>query len=501
MEKPKSINRVYSNKMSVVRVRVLAAHACAYLVSALFMACGGGKSDGGIIVGSQGRKVAGNYVNNYISISGEASRPVDLSNAVIQALSPNGSGGYTVYSGEGKSDGSFYIPSVPNGEYLLYVKTAPESVASMVWTSESEVHLGGQALGRADWKASTQSTTPFQVNWPSSSGISALRHEVVVPSLGRVLSTSTRTSSLWTYGPGAALIDAARDAVLVTRLEGQSQPNGDIAYRIGGTYAAPPFSQVDGAKTTLNPQFSAPVGPMDQIAVNVDRDAFSAMIRQSSPTATLSNPEVRLHAHPAPLAAGYLSNSPRVFTVTASSGTGRWLGGPYSFQNPFPSNWPLVAQVSNTAWHSIVIPGTGREHMSVGVSYTQISAREGQSVISSTPMLSAVRNLRVNDRSLAQYQVGVGTTPTLTWDAPSLGNADSYSIGIYRLEEDYDSVVAYLTLSKTKITLPRDLLNSGKWYYFIIWSEKCSNFDARYPYRGLGLPRYIAPLVSELIQP
>jgi hypothetical protein len=46
--------------------------------------------------------------------------PVDLSSTPIAALVPSGSS-YTVISGSGTSSGTFTIPSVPSGFYLLQV--------------------------------------------------------------------------------------------------------------------------------------------------------------------------------------------------------------------------------------------------------------------------------------------------------------------------------------------------------------------------------------------
>jgi len=51
----------------------------------------------------------------------------------------------------------------------------------------------------------------------------------------------------------------------------------------------------------------------------------------------------------------------------------------------------------------------------------------GESV---TPAISPVRNVEINGQSTDVERAGVGTTPTISWDAPSLGVASTYTVTI-----------------------------------------------------------------------
>src|ERR1700680_3327183 len=79
--------------------------------------------------------------------------PVDLSATTIAALVPNGSGGYNVLAGTGTISGTFTIPSVPSGFYLLQIGS------SYVWTSHTVVDADSIADYRSDIVKADPNTT------------------------------------------------------------------------------------------------------------------------------------------------------------------------------------------------------------------------------------------------------------------------------------------------------------------------------------------------------
>ena len=84
--------------------------------------------------------------------------PIDLSTTTIAALVPNGSGGCNVLAGTGTSSGTFSIPNVPTGLYLLQIGT------DYVWTSNTVLDADYFADYRSDIvRANSSTTTTFDL--------------------------------------------------------------------------------------------------------------------------------------------------------------------------------------------------------------------------------------------------------------------------------------------------------------------------------------------------
>ncbi len=83
------------------------------------------------------------------------------------------------------------------------------------------------------------------------------------------------------------------------------------------------------------------------------------------------------------------------------------------------------------------------------------------------PMISPVRNVRVNGDSAAVARTGVGRSPTVSWDAPSLGTASSYAVTIQPIVRDGAGfrIVAASTFrtTGTSIKLPAFATGAGSY--------------------------------------
>lgn len=111
-------------------------------------------ASGFVVLTSAPRTVVGTDITTYIGADGTQTKvPVDLSSQSIQALVSDGRGGYTVFSGAGASDGTFSIPNVPVGSYLLRYGN------SYLATTASNIDLGHTQYGRANVQYPSQPTT------------------------------------------------------------------------------------------------------------------------------------------------------------------------------------------------------------------------------------------------------------------------------------------------------------------------------------------------------
>jgi hypothetical protein len=135
--------------------------------------------------------VTGTRITDYFWSGGTTSVPgLDVATARVSALSPRSGGGYDVFGGTLAADGSFVIPGVPAGRYLLEV-----------------VYPGGRDVFEPG------SRTGVDVGWDVS---------------GRPAARATRPTPLVLQASGLATWDAVWDAVAL------DAPDSGFTQRLGG---------------------------------------------------------------------------------------------------------------------------------------------------------------------------------------------------------------------------------------------------------------------------
>ncbi len=144
-----------------------------------------------------------------------------------------------------------------------------------------------------------------------------------------------------------------------------------------------------------------------------------------------------------------------------------------SYGNPYPIDWTPFAYLSMAYNLPLVVdPGAGGTR-NVGLGYvTEVSMQNLPSAY--TPSPGPVRNILVNGQSTNADLTGVGTTPTISWTAPSQGTVTAYQVELWSLVYDATTTPpltvarpmrALLKPTTTSFTVPSGILNSShKWY-------------------------------------
>ena len=96
--------------------------------------------------------VNGTAVDHAVTGNGVVDYGEDLSSATVEALIPNGKGGYNTQKGSGDSSGNFSIANVPAGSFLLHIvrNVAGTSSNDYVLASASDIDAGTLITGRPD---------------------------------------------------------------------------------------------------------------------------------------------------------------------------------------------------------------------------------------------------------------------------------------------------------------------------------------------------------------
>jgi hypothetical protein len=143
--------------------------------------------------------------------------------------------------------------------------------------------------------------------------------------------------------------------------------------------------------------------------------------------------------------------------------------GTVQYSDPFPSAWRRTFLVCQTASVAVPVPGTSQTQ-SITLTNTQTTSLPTATV---KPLLSAVQNPKINGVDLFTASTVNSTAVTLSWDPPAIGTPFGYSVAIMSPTTLPGGTVNYLsttTLStaKTSITMPSNLLASGRTYLFAI---------------------------------
>jgi hypothetical protein len=171
--------------------------------------------------------------------------------------------------------------------------------------------------------------------------------------------------------------------------------------------------------------------------------------------------------------------------------------GSVQYSDPFPSAWRRTFRVCQTASVAVPVPGTSQTQ-SINLTNTQTTSLPTGAV---KPLLSAVRNPKINGADLFTANTISSTAVTLSWDPPETGTPFGYDVAIVSPTTLPDGTVNYfsstmLSTAKTSMTIPPNLLTSGRTYLFVITSlaDGRANIETS-PHRS-SLPTASADMIS-----
>jgi hypothetical protein len=125
------------------------------------------------------------------------------------------------------------------------------------------------------------------------------------------------------------------------------------------------------------------------------------------------------------------------------------------------------------------------------------------------PGLGAVgADLDPRDRPLQDAFVartGIGTTPTVAWDAPTVGTPGQYVVVIRRVFDNggfaASQYVATIRTAAMSVVVPPGLLETGESYTFLIAASVETGVDLTAHPGQLGLPSGYASIVTTPAMP
>lgn len=442
--------------------------------------------------------IRGQMIANHLHAAGVSGVPVDLTNYDIYAYVPAEDGTLTELEGTGTPEGTFEIPGVAGGKYWLSVLNYNVSEAEVVTcgggqvlTDRSDIDLSCFVQGRSDVEYASEGTQRhFQIQginpWQENDYI-----EFSVP--------NAREWDGW-YGlvPDSISYDGLRSAYHLASGDAGILGQWTSAVSTGGrpyglltkVLNIADVTDTDADTTTIS-------GAMQNVAGTHAFDAtiagteFKKLNAAINPNTITNGSELYIETHPFGLSHGYVDYGPGLFGFSA------WgedesnppvdddvYLGQFTYGNPFPSTWPLIAEYWHDTLTSYNVSGSS---MQIGTSYYQFTDALPTLAAPVKPILGPATEISVDETSF--FDGGeVSATPTITWKAPALGTAQGYDLFLLQVSDGIYEDFAFRT-TDTSVTVPAGVLQPGVNYMFAIRALNETGQDLAATPFMMGFPR------------
>jgi hypothetical protein len=444
------------------------------------------------------RTVSGTEIGHYTN----GTLPVDLSTATVAAFSPKG-GGYTRVACIGTSSGTFTIPIVTTGSYLLQIG------GTYLWTSNTVVDADSTLAFRFDVVQADQNTTvTFDLtnlsSWQDTDffEIGCTNNNTIDNFVGTV-GAKTFTGTFEYFG--GLSVASEGDQYYVIQLI--TQTVGGLPFIAAGRYLAPPkFTQAQGSDTPINGKLKT-IAQNHAFEANINGADLTAQALASNPNATLDATVIAVDAFPGSLATGESTSTPDLVGYDFGNSpliTTNGDLGPVQYGNPFSSKWHIFDAYIWQAYTSYTAPGATNStpiFTTAGGHSTTLPT----STSPITPVIDVVNTPTINHKNFFVDRTGVGITPTLRWSPPSLGTATYYNVQIFQLANNggntTKTLIADLYTSRTSLLVPKGVLTAGQAYVFRIRSWYVPGIKFTKTPFAIGPTFALADVVSGMMQP
>jgi hypothetical protein len=414
----------------------------------------------------------------------------DTSITTVLAFVPDGKGSYTTIQGTANA-GAFSIPGVPPGSFMLEVGDGKRN-NQLLWTSVSDVDMSVALQGRVD--ASYPAVPPtLNVHFSVPQAGSPETCNLVVPNLGPdtyltkfdVLTCNSQWRQFedWSFG----LADPAKgdQTYVYADLPVADLLNHTWTGHSLADFAGPFDLQIaDGANVDFSGSMTAQA-PNASVRANLAVAQLVSLSSAISPNFTVAgSPDFLIGVQPF-TSDYYLSPSPapvnwgigtRIFQIAPlflypySTGynTDADLGD-VSYANPFPAAWPAYASLRLLGQVPYLADGaTYPTQMWGGIVTVTLNMPTAGSPIG--PLVGPPTAVKIDGNDFFQSQPNASTQPVVSWNPPSVGTPDGYSLSIIQLKKTGTitkaGTVFTIYTTQDSITIPPELLEPGSAYAF-----------------------------------
>ena len=438
------------------------------------------------------RTVTGVGQVTWISATTRTSVANDYSNLVIEALVDDGQGHVTAYPGAGSAQGTFTIPNVPVGKYMLHTGTSyvvtdsnapdlgtldggrPPSL-QLAYTGKSVLNMS--LSGLAPWTtndflefASSQANDwDFYTEGYASSTVGSTSVEVPFE-----VSASNGALGKW------VIRGSQGDQAFIAQEQQITNAQGTVYQAMTRVGVLPSFDSppVGAVSVAVSMQ---PIAGNHSISVDLRGTQWKGALQDGNPQLIFdTQPTFAVVAQAGQAEDGFYGSNADMVTYTASATSTDLVTGPMSYASvtDLPgANWGYFAILQVSGRVKNLLPGTVRaggsnDGLGSGAQWVTTLGTAASSPI--VMPLSVPRTPTVAGQPLYAGGTGIGTTPILTWAAPALGTAAFYKVTIFKFTTNPTGLttsstnVSTILTTETSLALPAGLLLANTHYAFLI---------------------------------
>lgn len=447
--------------------------------------------------------------------AGTATRfPIGLHDTLVHAQFTDGDG-WDVREGISRADGTFSITDAPDGDYWLDLYDVATAQRNLLWTNADVLAIDQLGAGRGDAVTASPGTT---LTFGPIDGLDTVQDidslELSSGNLGfgfnmyGALTADTTTLEYTRPWAGLPLVSAAKgDSVILTQARDAVDPVSGLTYTSVLKSATLSFEQSDGHDTAVTGSFTTP--PQLDYDLRWNRSEFDTISKDISPNVGANEGQLFLfRAMPGGAQFGTSVLAPLVFGFDTFQAPGTTdLDLPFTITNPFPASW-LFNQVSMSYPVTLNVPGISGGTVDFQVSLVTITNEIASAQHPLRPLVSPPRAPTINGMDLFTDHDGVGVTPTIAWQKPSVGQPTAYVINIEHWELDTVSlgispVVSLIVPGDvTSIRVPARVLERGEHYVMQIDAMSQAGQDVRlHSLNTVGVPSGTASVITGTFVP
>ena len=432
--------------------------------------------------------VNGMAIDTFLTAQGPVKVPRDLSMAMIAALVPAADGSFTTLPGTGTAQGTFTIPDVPEGPYYLSLN------GRFIVTSLRTLDISTTFFGRAmQKKAAAPTMLTLNVTnmnaWQDgdilemyipNAGAAFSNPEAFAPTPPTVGATTLDLTVDYQSAELPNVIDPTMgDAAFITHGITATTAQGVPYQALGAISYLQPFALANGSTVTATGAFAA-VAQTKTRNVDWRSTEFANLISTAVPGGTTTFTNTFLDFVELDEAAFY--STPVLFQLKAP--TTPDVLTTVTYGNPFSATWKEQLRASISGFKRFTL-GT-----KTGNSFAQFSISGSADELLAGPIrptIGPVQNLRVAEQDGSGPLAGLPAHPKITWNPPTMGQANSYSVQVFRFVADATRLnrvqVGRINTKETSAILPDGILKAGEPHFIIVraFSHPGTTYD-RFPF-------------------
>jgi hypothetical protein len=480
-------------------------------------------SDGYVGPFSPTRAVTGSRVITRTTSSGVTNLVQDQSSRLVRVYVATDSG-YTELGGTGYPDGTFRVPDVPLGPYLLRVDTA------MYAMSASAVDYGEAKNGRTrlvnlpDGGATSTFTTsvtglaPFQAGSDTIDAFSVEADDwwfdleqvaTGVPAGGATALSGFRwTASDQVQSANPNRVEGSKgDHFTMGQLVNASMDGG--TYRsLARVFDTTKIDEVFGGDTVVNGAFSN-VSGAHTLSADFRISEFEAQPSEYGPNTTQdsASPGIQILGQPNGLDNGFYGQAARFLLASFNGQTTSIVTDAMPFATPGSERWGVYVAFADDYLRYVSLAGTVNQ---VGVCCGGVRQTYALASVP-TPVkqeLSPPLSATLDGITALTGRTGVSTTPVVAWAAPRVGAPQLYDVEVVHLYSESTAAglktrqkpVLTLRTNGTSVRIPTGILTAGERYILRIAAvtDGATTFDGA-PLRS-ALPHVEAACLTAVFQ-